>query len=561
MEKQERLVWTYFNTVAKKLALPANLSQLPRYAVHFIILLNLGITVTLSAILNVWMDEVFSLQTTGKDFGYVLHRTLYFDMLPPLYPLVLKLWRGIDTSIFFARMFSVFCIALTIYLVTKVADRFLKQVHPAWIAAAVAFNPLTIYAAVEMRLYALAILLSVLLLLFYHDGYLSESPKNGARFWYILFSILALYTQYFLGFLLFANGFTLLVLKRWKALRDYLVGMMVVGLCFTPMLFVLNYQLSFHANNVSGVHESVSLLSGVHFLYGRVFDYILPWSHEHEKIWILKSVRNWVFRIGVAFGLIVLIKKRSRLSESENLALLVILSVLCAFFFLVRNMVGLEFLRFYHTAVLFVPTLLVAFSVMMYTANRRILITVSLIILFFNFIALFLNYEPMAKTGDSARVASYIMNLEKPGEPILFFRSDGVLAFAVHYSGPNQLVPLPEDTDPEKFDIREGAMLRYKLLGKEVLRDRRQILEALLMGPDLYERFWLVEWSTKPYLGVDFHPEILEDFIKEYYSIASTKQFYGPKVMLLTKKKELDQILRDEISKLRKYGPNKRGES
>jgi hypothetical protein len=429
--------------------------------------------------------------------------------------------------------------------------RFIKQVHPAWIAAALAFNPLTIYAAVEIRLYAMAILFSVLLLLFFYDGYLAELPKKGARFWYILFAVLSLYTQYFLGFLLVANALVLLVLKRWKPLRDYLIGMTIVGLCLIPILFILHYQLSFHANNVKDVYDKVSLLSGVHFLYGRLFDYILPWFHGSDKFCILKLIRNWVFRIGIVLGLIVLIKKRLRLLQPENIAIFIILPILCVFFLLLRNMVGQEFLRFYHTSVLFVPALLMTFSVMALTVNKRILIVGSLIILFFSCVTLFLNYQPMAKFGDSSRVATYIMKLEKPGEPILFFRSDGLFAFTPYYSGPNKLIPIPEDTDPAKFDIHEGAALRYKLLHKVVLKDRRQILDGLLSGPEKFERFWLVIWSTKPYLGVDFHPEILEDFINEYCSIVSTKEFYGSKVVLLAKKKELDHILRYETSKVR----------
>ena len=74
----------------------------------------------------------------------------------------------------------------------------------------------TLNAALEIRVYALVILISSLLLLFLYNGYLTDLPNKNAKIWYIIFSILGLYTQYYIGFLLVANAFVLLIMKRWR---------------------------------------------------------------------------------------------------------------------------------------------------------------------------------------------------------------------------------------------------------------------------------------------------------------------------------------------------------
>jgi len=246
-----------------------------------LIFLNFSITLSLAANLNIWTDEAYSLNTTGKDIGYALHQALYFELQPPLYFILLNLWRSLNSSFLFARLFSILCITLAIYVVAGVSRRFLKEIPPCLVAASVAFNPFVIWAAVEIRLYAFAILLSALLLLSFFDGYLTEVSQAKARWCYLVFSALAIYTQYYLGFLLVANAVALLVVKRWYALRNYIFGMSVVGLCFTPMLMILFYQIDAHTQAITFDHteKTISityLFKGVIYILKRVADYTLP---------------------------------------------------------------------------------------------------------------------------------------------------------------------------------------------------------------------------------------------------------------------------------------------
>jgi hypothetical protein len=370
------------------------------------------------------------------------------------------LWRGINDSIIFARFFSIFCISGTIYAVSKVAGRFFRGIHPGWIAVVIAFHPLTIYSAVEIRLYALAILLSALLFLFFYDGYLSDSRRNP-QFAYILVAILSLYTQYYLGFLLLANGVVLSGLRRWKSLRDYSIGMGIVGLCFAPFLPSLAYQLSSHANiNIKAIQDT-GILQGVYFILGRISEYITPWRGSDFPE-VLGNIRSLIFRSACFLGVFIIIKKRRVLFNSPSVAVLIIEAIVVVSLVLVRNITSLEFMLYYHTAVLFLPTFLTVFLILSLVKQRKTVVLTVAVMLLLSFCVLVGNYAPLAKFGDSAKAASHIMALEKPGEPIFFVRSDGILMFSIYYSGCNELVRFPEILIPGTW-----TFARENIFGKD----------------------------------------------------------------------------------------------
>ena len=137
-----------------------SLNTQSRAIIHLLVCLNFGITLALALTLNIWDDDAFSLSTSGKDIWYAVKHALQFEMQPPLYFVLLNLWRSLSDSAFFASLFSILCITLTLYVVAELALRFDKESHPGWITAVIALNPFVIYAAVEIRVYAFAILLS-----------------------------------------------------------------------------------------------------------------------------------------------------------------------------------------------------------------------------------------------------------------------------------------------------------------------------------------------------------------------------------------------------------------
>ena len=138
--------------------------------VLLLIFLNLAITIPFAINLNVDVDEAYSLVSSSQGPGYALKRALNVEIQAPLYFILLSIWRSLNSSIFFARLFSILCISLSIFVAAKVSQRFFEKIHPGWITVTIALNPFVIWAAVTIRLYALLIFISILLILFFYDG-------------------------------------------------------------------------------------------------------------------------------------------------------------------------------------------------------------------------------------------------------------------------------------------------------------------------------------------------------------------------------------------------------
>src|SRR6185369_12200860 len=105
-----------------------------------------------------------------------------------------------------------------------------------FITVVFAFHPFLIWASLEIRVYSLVILLSVLLLKFFTEGYLETNGKSEGRerFFFVLTAIIALYTNYYLGFLLVGFFVALLVLRRSQRAGQFFLHMLFVGLTIVP---------------------------------------------------------------------------------------------------------------------------------------------------------------------------------------------------------------------------------------------------------------------------------------------------------------------------------------
>ncbi|HEV2038398.1 MAG TPA: hypothetical protein VGQ96_07315, partial [Candidatus Eremiobacteraceae bacterium] len=239
------------------------------------ICLNLAIALPLAKILNTWIDESYTLRTTAAGVSYAIHQAIHFELQPPLYFALLALWRELDHSIFFARLFSVICAALLVYCAAQLSARYAPSLHPAWAAYVVALNPATMWAAEEIRTYALAGLLSGLLLWTFYDGYLSKESTRRARIMHALIAVISFYTQYFLSFVLLGSMLALLLLQRWAALRQYAVAMLFVGICSVPIIYALHQQI---AAGTSTYFSVASLRSLVFDIYTIAFFFVMPVS-------------------------------------------------------------------------------------------------------------------------------------------------------------------------------------------------------------------------------------------------------------------------------------------
>ena len=152
--------------------------------------------------LNIWEDEAYSLDTTSHGFSYALHQSYSFEGQPPVYFLILTLWRILNNGIFFARLLSILFIFLAAYVIFRTVRLFSDVESALWIAVLFLLNPFSVWAALEIRTYSLLILLSSLSILFLYKFYFEK--KNKFIVLFLLSCLIGLYTQYFFVFLIIA---------------------------------------------------------------------------------------------------------------------------------------------------------------------------------------------------------------------------------------------------------------------------------------------------------------------------------------------------------------------
>lgn len=490
-----------------------------------LVLLFLLLAVPLAFFLNIWADEASTLYTTQNGFLSAFQNAASNEKQAPLYFWVMSLWRTFNGSIFFARLFSVLCCAVAIKLFAGIASRVLS-LRAALIATAFfAFHPILIWAAVEIRVYALVILLSVLLIKLFLDAAWDTDEKAPwlSRILFLVAAIFALYTNYYLLFLLVGLGVALIVTGRWRAAATYGVALLIVGLAFVPMLFSLNAQF---AVNTGGFQEGRSLFDGLQTIWRHFLTFTLPAGIFPESEGTPFAVaRVWIVRVAVVVVLIFAIKNRSSITRRSigGIALVatVAAGLLGAYF-----LVGPQYVEIRHATILFVP-LTIAIAVLLseifsnVSAKAAVLAPAVIVLIFFSY-SLATLYPNMTKRGDWARIGAFIEQNERPGQPILVFTTFDALALPYHYRGQNKILP-----DEGFFRFEQEAPFGTE----NSLRSQTDFLISEI-PPDAQE-IWLA--VNEKCIATDACRP-LQNFIEANYTIEIGQQFYLEKVFLLRKK-------------------------
>jgi hypothetical protein len=481
-------------------------------------ILHLAVTLPLAWILNIWADEASTLYTTQNGFLRAFQNALFDEKQAPLYFWILSLWREISGSIFFARFFSILCSLLAIKFFFDLLRRLFTQNAAIFVTAVFALHPFLIWASLEIRVYSLIVLLSVLLLKFFEDGFLSEDAKKSARIVFFAFSVIGLYTSYYIGFLLAACFIPVLLRRRWGLAWCYTRWMALAGLIFLPLLRDVYAQFSTDSTRFHGDH---SIVEGLRIIWNFFLTFILPTEiFPPENPTIVSFIRVWIVRLGIVAAAILLIKTR-KVSDEKLLTYGVICFVISAFLFVSYLALGDVYVQTRHSAVLFAPAIILIGLVFdRIRAERKILpAALAVILLAFFSYSVYSLYPNLTKRGDWARVAEFIRANEKPGQPIVVFTVFDTLALPYYYRGQNKVMP-----DEKYFAWEPEAPF-----GTEASLQRQTDFVISEIPPDSQE-IWLVV-NEKCLATKACAP--LENFVKANYTITQEKEFYLEKVFLL----------------------------
>ncbi len=501
----------------------------------FFILTHLAIVLPLAFYLNIWADEGSTLHTTEHGIFQAWQAALADEKQAPLYFWTLSLWREINHSIFFARLFSVFCSAAAIKLFADLTRRLFDGKTAILMTAFFALHPYLIWASLEIRVYSAVVLLSVGLLKSASEGYFDQDAPDRKRkqIYFVMLSVVALYTNYYSGFTLVGIFFALLMTKNWNAVKRYFLQMIVVGAAVAPLLWAIKSQFS---ANTSEFQAEKSVVEGLQILWNFALTFVLPTEiTPPETSTAVSNIRLWLVRLAMAAGIVFLMSKRRKLSERElifgTIATTIFVFLLAAYFLLGANYVEIR-----HAAVLFAPLILFGGAILhsFSNAESRIInakssalpnilkVAAGLIAAAFFVYSICTLYPNWAKRGDWARVGEYLERNEKPNQPIVVFTAFDALTVPYHYHGTNRILPDEKFFD-WGFEDEIGSANSW----------RRQTEFIVSEIPSDADEIWLLT-NEKCRAGQSCEP--LENFVRANYTIIQEKDFYKEKVRLLRRK-------------------------
>ena len=492
--------------------MPSASGKLARLAIPGAAVACAAVTLYLGYALNLWTDEGYTMDTTGAGPLRALGQAVGFEAQAPAYFVLLSIWRWLHASPFFARVFSALCVVASLPLLARAARAYLGRegALPAWAAATACLHPLVIYSGVELRCYALSLLLGAGLILAFHRAYLAdEPPLPRHRVVHLLLAVLSVYNQYYAGLLLVGNFVALLLLRQPpRLLLRYLLDMAGVALALIPLVAMLSRQLGAYDAIAGDTGLGLALKSA----YWRAADLLLPCAESP-----LLGPRKWILRALLLLALLGGLRARRRLAGQPGLLALLATSGMSLLMLAALTMkLGNEMVDFRHTAFLLAPLLLAALGLARAALGGRAVAGYALLVILFSLISLAYTYRPMAKTGDWQRLAGYLAAQESAGQPILFYKAGAVLAFRAYYRGINPVHPLPAEPKLDQWNPTSDI-----LTGEAEVRRR---IDSLRGGGA--ERFWLVMDDARQYSGITYSHAMLERLTAACCERVKGQRFY-----------------------------------
>jgi len=497
-----------------------------------LIFLHLAIAVPLALFLSIWADEASTLYTTQNGFFAAFRNAGTSEKQAPLYFWILSLWRLINDSIFFARLFSIVCSAAAIKVFAGLAERWLDPRAALLATSFFALHPILIWASLEIRVYSLVILLSLSLVLLFFEGFWEESSQEpqktqrGKQVLFLAVAVFALYTNYYLGFLLPGFFAALVISRRWRGARDYVLIMIIAGLVFLPMAVTIRSQL---AVRTAGFQQEIYFIEGIRHIWHHAVTFMLPagFLSDADQSWF-SVLRLWAVRaLAVAAGVLAIIYARRISSRTIALGVIttsIVIGLLVAYYVLGPTHIALR-----HASVLFAPLIIFTSSLLADLAvdwTGRCVRIVSLaaglpILISFSY-SLTALHPNLSKRGDWGRIGEFIEQNEMPGQPILIFTTFDALALPYHYKGVNRVLP---DEKFFSFDLEAELGTPGSLMSEIEFAISEIPADAAWLWLAVNEKCLTTEACVP-----------LENYVKENYTIEIEKEFYLEKLYLLKKK-------------------------
>ncbi len=185
-----------------------------------------------------WFDEAFTFYIANLPLK-TMFQAILTDNNPPLYYLIIHFLLKISTSYIFIRLPSLIFNLAAIFVFFVFLKKYFNSKVASITGSLMAVSPLSIYIGTEARLHSLAMLFVVTgISLFF---LLLKKADIKTILFFILISILGLYTQYYFA-LLFVPMSSIVIFKRSAlTVKRWLLIVLLVSLTAVPWIYLSTF--------------------------------------------------------------------------------------------------------------------------------------------------------------------------------------------------------------------------------------------------------------------------------------------------------------------------------
>jgi hypothetical protein len=475
------------------------------------LIIYIAFSIYLCNVINIWEDEAYSLNTSSKTISYAFHQSFNFEAQPPVYFVLLTLWRTISDSILWARMFSLVSIIVAQILLFGFIQKIASKKIAAISVILFLLNPFIIFTLLEIRLFAFLLLISIIAIVFFYKSYFISSLTVKNRIYFIIISIIGIFTQYFFGFLLFSLAVVLLFEKNWRSIKFYILDMLVpVSLLIIASPQILhNVDVQFSVVQDQQLTFPKSFLKSSLLIFNQVLVYLTPFYFK---------VRT--FRLFFGVFLLASINYSAIKEKFSLLKPFVILTIsILLFFILVQSYFGQAYFAVKYTGVLYV-SLFITFSLLFKYFTPRLLNYLFAFLMLFYLVADINVYRGLYKFNEFKNLCNYLKINESSEDPIFVYRNINAEVLTQYYSGVNKIIPLPNAISydkkfgPEQWTIDENCIIN---IGQKL---------------KIYNQFRIVIVDDRFLIGFSNSYKLLTEYLFKHFNLKRKVVFKNNLVLL-----------------------------
>lgn len=395
----------------------------------------------LSLVKSMWYDEYLTWSRTGASLSDTIDNAYFRSTKPPVYFLLVHLWRVFGSSIEWIRLVSAGAILGSLVALHKLSG--VLGIGRNWrsVALLAALTPHFIYISAEARAYAVCLFFLCWAMFLWAKVWVAASPRPGwTTVGFVAMCYLAMLTFYYSGFVV--AGFLAAALlapgRRWYAVRAG-IALLVLFIPWLPLvLFQIGVQRTYQPPLAAETLTWWQTVSTTGIAIGEVV---------RDAVFRLSPLGSRVeFKLGLGAALVALVAlrltgPRPRWSRAETqvagLALVGIAGVLAV---RVANKTNADVRHW----VVIVPSLLVLVALVTsrLAAGFGRLGAAGLVAVFAATAVSFTRNE--LGSYDYRSAARWISQHERPDEPIVIFdfKPD---PFRYYYRGRNLVREIPEN--------------------------------------------------------------------------------------------------------------------